>query len=97
MNLKIHQNLFPRKKKRRTELENLEITLKGWNLVKSVCQALPFTHAISQKNQMPVEINTADGYAEGDMGFNREGANEDADFEFNFVIKDKDFDDIYLL
>ena len=44
-----------------------------------------------------MEINTADGYAEGDKGLNREGENEDADFEFNFVIKDKDFDDLYLL
>ena len=86
-----------KRKKRRTELENLEITLKGWNLVQSKFQALPFTHAISQKNQMPVENNTAGGYAEGDMGFNREGENEDADIEFNFVIKDNDFDDIYLL
>ena len=86
-----------KKKKRRTELENLEITLKGWNLVQSKFQALPFTHAISQKNQMPVENITAGGYGEGDMGFNREGENENADFEFNFVMKENDFDDIYLL
>ena len=32
-----------KRKKRRTELENLEITLKGWNFATSVSQALPFT------------------------------------------------------
>ena len=84
-----------KRKKRRTELENLEITMKGWNLAKSKYQVLPFTHAISQNNQVPMQTYT--GHEEGNMGLSWEGENEDADIEFNFVIKDKDFDDLYLL
>ena len=54
-------------------------------------QALPFIHDIIQKDKMAVHMN---GYVKGDK--EEEGENENADF-FNFVMKDDDFDDIYLL
>merc|ERR1719233_2650572 len=68
----------PKKKKRRTELENLEITMKGWNLAKSKYQVLPLTHAISQSNQVPMQTGVAAECDEGEQGLNREGENEDA-------------------
>ena len=93
------ENLPPpalkKRKMRKTELENLEITLKGWNLAKSKFQAMSFTHAISQSTE--VQTDTAVGYDEGEKELIREGENEDADIEFNCVTKDYDFDDLYLL
>ena len=87
------------RKKRRTELENLKITLKGWNLAMSVSQALPFTCSVTQLNMMNVHKDAVDGCDEqGNKGQIREGEDEDADREFNFVMKnDNDFDEMYLL
>ena len=85
-----------KRKKRRTELENLEITLKGWNFATSVSQALPFTLDAIQ-NMMNMPENVADDCNGGDRGQMRFGENEDADKEFNFVMKIDDFDNMYLL
>ena len=81
-----------KRKKKRTELENLEITLKGWNFATSVYQASPFTVDTIQNN-----MNAADDYKGGDGGQLRYGENEDADKEFNFVMNIDDFDNMYLL
>ena len=81
-----------KRKKKRTELENLEITLKGWNFATSMYQASPFTVDTIQNN-----MNAADDYKGGDGGQLRYGENEDADKEFNFVMNVDDFDNMYLL
>ena len=87
-----------KKRKRRTELENLEITLKGWNMATSVFQALPFTHDTAQPVGGVVNNEAAaDSCNEGHQELYREGENADADKEFNFVKNDNDFDNLYLL
>ena len=88
-----------KRKKRRTELENLEITLKGWNLMTSVFQALPFTSNTSQTDRrvMHEKASAADGWDQGDKELFREGEDEDADMEFNYVKNDDDLDEMYLI
>ena len=88
-----------KRKKRRTELENLEITLKGWNLMTSVFQALPFTSNTSQTDRMVMhgKASAADGWDQGDKELFREGEDEDADMEFNYVKNDDDLDEMYLI
>ena len=87
-----------KRKKRRTELENLEITLKGWNMMTSVSQALQFTRNTGQSGMMAMHGKAAAaGPDEGDRKLFREGEDEDADKEFNFVKNDDDVDEMYLL
>ena len=87
-----------KRKKRRTELENLEITLKGWNLARSIFQALPFTSDTTQQDMMN-EHRYADGGGMENKGQIREGEDEDADREFNYVITNENdsSDFLYLL
>ena len=74
----------PKVIKKRTELENLKITLKGWNLTKCVS----FTCNAAKEDMMKVNKDAADGCEkQGYKGQFREGEDEDADKEFNFVIK----------
>ena len=81
-----------------TELENLKITLKGWNMATSVFQALPFTRDTAQPVGGVVNNDTAAGICdEGHQELFRERGEEDADKEFNFVENDNDFDDLYLI
>ena len=55
--------ILKKRKKKRTELENLEITLKGWNFATIVYQALPFTLDTIQNN-----MNAVDDYNGGTGG-----------------------------
>ena len=88
----------PRKrKKKRTELENLEITLKGWNLATSVYQAMSLTYEATQQDMKDVQMYAVDGCASGNKELVGEGEDEDADREFNFVMKDDHIDELYLL
>ena len=87
-----------KRKKRRTELENLEITLKGWNMMTSVSQALLFTRNPAQPDKMVMYGKAAaDGLEEGDRKLFGEREDEDADKEFNFVKNDDDLEEMYLL
>ena len=96
--LNIPASVPKKRKKRRTELENLKITLKGWNMATSVFQALPFTHDTAQSIGGVVNNETAaDGRDEGHQELFRERGEEDADKEFNFVKNDNDLDDLYLI
>ena len=84
------------RKKRKTELENLEITMKGWNFTRSVSQASPFIHLTTQQDKLSLHMNTVNGWYEGGKEVNREGE-DDPDKDFNFVKNDDDCDNIYLL
>ena len=42
-------------------MENLKITLKGWNLAMSVSKALPFTCSVTQLDMMNVHKDAVDG------------------------------------
>ena len=96
--LNIPASVPKERKKRRTELENLKITLKGWNMATSVFQALPFTRDTAQPVGGVVDNDTAAGGCdEGHQELFRERGEEDADKEFNFVENDNDFDDLYLI
>ena len=90
-----------KRKKRRTELENLEITLKGWNLTRSMFQASLFTHSTNQQDKLCLQMKAVDGWLEGFKEVIREGEDEDvtgaADRDFNLIKHDDDFDNIYLL
>merc|ERR1712179_168047 len=59
--LNIPASVPKKRKKRRTELENLKITLKGWNMATSVFQALPFTRDTAQPVGEVVNNETAAG------------------------------------
>ena len=88
----------PRKrKKKRTELENLEITMKGWNLASSVHKAMSLTYEATQQDMKDVHMYAVDGHDVGNKELVGEGENEDADQEFNFVMKDDHIDKSYLL
>ena len=67
-------------------------------MARSMFQALPFTSDISQQDMMNVHRYAVGGDMEN-KGQIREGEDEDADREFNFVItNDKDSSDfLYLL
>ena len=66
-------------------------------MARSMFQALPFTSDISQQDMMNVHRYAVGGDMEN-KGQIREGEDEDADREFNFVMKnDNDFDEMYLL
>ena len=79
-------------------MENLEITLKGWNMMTSVSQALQFTRNTGQPGMMAMHGKAAAaGPNEGDRKLLREREDEDADKEFNYVKNDDNFDEMYLL
>ena len=84
------------RKKRKTELENLEITLKGWNLTRSVFQASTFAHLTTEQDNLALHMKTDCGQYEGGNEASREGE-DDPDKDFNFVKNDDDCDNLYLL
>ena len=64
----------------------------------SVFQALPFTYGTAQSAEEVMNKEAAvDGCYEGHQELFREGEDDDADKEFNFVKNDNDFDDLYLI
>ena len=64
----------------------------------SVFQALPFIHNTAQPIEVDVNKEAAvDGCYEGHQELFREGEDDDADKEFNFVKNDNDFDNMYLI
>ena len=79
-------------------MENLEITMKGWNLASSVSQALPFTLDTAQPSALVMNEDVAvAGRDDGHHELAREGEEGDADKEFNYVNDDKDLNEMYLL
>ena len=79
----------------------MEITLKGWNLTRSMFQASPFTHDTNQQDRLSLHMKAVDGSHEGFKEVFREGEVEDvtgaADGDFNFIKNDVNSDNIYLL
>ena len=97
------------KRKRRTEIDNLEIKMSGWENETLMTRAAPFIHNTFQAqfttqlmdNVYEYEETCGASYDEGQETMYETGIGEDPEKEFNFVIKNENLLDmnnqLYLL